>query len=166
MEQCIFLSADENVKNDKLPGSGPSTDALQHAASVQRKAVALGFDWPDAGGALGKLEEELAEVRGAFDAGRVAEARLELGDLLFSAVNLARFLEVCPRDALEGATAKFERRFAAVCRRVTESGGVVERCSLAELDAHWDAVKAVERASEAGLDMGPDHGAHCPPRNC
>lgn len=146
------------------PG-GPDEDALSEAERVQRDAARLGFDWPDAGGVLAKVDEEAGEIREALARGEVEEAQAELGDLLFSVINLARFLDASPNTALRAATAKFERRFAEVKQRAGASGQALHGCGLEELDAHWDAVKASEKERGGGLDRGPVRGAHCPPRN-
>lgn len=153
------------MNNDKNPSPSRVEDALADAVRVQRDAAALGFDWPDAAGVLAKIDEEAGEIRDALARGDVAQARAELGDLLFSTVNLSRFLSVCPDEALRATTAKFERRFAEVKRRVGAAGRMMSECALDDLDAHWDAVKEAEKESGDGLDRGPGRGAHWPPPN-
>ena len=126
---------------DGVPAALP---ALLKAQRVQSKASRVGFDWEDASGAISKIEEELAELKAAIAAGDPAHIAGEMGDLLFSAVNTCRFLNVDAEGALEGATGKFSRRFREVERRVREQGRTLKDCTLAEMDAVWDAVKRDE----------------------
>ena len=126
---------------DGVPAALP---ALLKAQRVQSKASRVGFDWEDASGAIGKIEEELAELKAAIAAGDQAHVAEEMGDLLFSAVNTCRFLNVDAESALEGTTKKFSRRFRGVERRIREQGRTLKDCTLAEMDAAWDAVKQSE----------------------
>jgi len=123
--------------------------ALVAAYRVQEKAGAVGFDWPDATGPAEKVEEELAEVRAEAKAGAhaassgVADPRLEeeLGDLLFSVVNLCRKLGVHPSLALDKANTKFATRFQGVERLARERGLDVTTAGLEALDELWNEVK-------------------------
>jgi tetrapyrrole methylase family protein/MazG family protein len=128
---------------DGVPASMP---ALAAADAVQRKAAKVGFDWPDVDGALPKIAEEAAEVVAARDTdpGRLAA---EVGDLLFSMVNVARHLGVDPELALRAATSTFRRRFDAVEQLAAARGMEVHDAGLAALDALWDEVKRSERAA-------------------
>ena len=117
-------------------------NSLNRAWDVQQAASAVGFDWPDISGALDKVREEVAEVEEALAAGDADHAREELGDLVFAMVNVARFLEHHPNVALHQATNKFEARFAQVKTIIESEGKAIAHCSLAELDAVWDRVKA------------------------
>ena len=99
----------------------------------------MGFDWDSVDGAVDKLSEELDEVKEAINGhGDPAE---ELGDLLFAAVNVARFLKVDPEDALQAACDKFAARFRRVEEEVTAQGKQMEDMSLKELDDIWNAIK-------------------------
>ncbi|MGE0706957.1 MAG: nucleoside triphosphate pyrophosphohydrolase [Planctomycetota bacterium] len=132
---------------DGLPGALP---ALLRAQRLQEKAAAVGFDWPDAQGPRQKLHEELGELereleaagQGAPGQGGAGGPRVasELGDLLFSAVNLARHLGLDAEACLREAAARFEGRF----RRVEAGGGDLRALSLEELDRRWEAAKAEE----------------------
>jgi uncharacterized protein YabN with tetrapyrrole methylase and pyrophosphatase domain len=122
--------------------SALSNDPLTHAWNIQTDAAALGFDWPDVQGVFLKLHEEIGEVQEALQSGDQEHARREVGDLLFSAVNLARFLNADPAAELRHTNARFSHRFALVQDEVKRSGRSITTCSLAELDAIWDAVKA------------------------
>ena len=127
------------TNTDALEAVARSLPALWRAEKVQKKARKAGFDWPDISGALDKLTEELSELKEAVaTGGNVAE---ELGDLLFSAVNAARFLKVDPEDALNGATDKFIGRFRRVEAGAAGQGKAMEDMSLAELDQLWDRAK-------------------------
>ena len=120
---------------------------LLKAQRTQSKAARVGFDWKDATGATDKIEEELGELREAVAAGDKAKMSDEMGDLLFSVVNYCRFVDVDAESALEGTNKKFSRRFREVERRVREQGKTLKQCTLAEMDAIWDAVKAEERTA-------------------
>lgn len=117
-------------------------DPLSRAFRLQRAAAEVGFDWPDFTGPLAKVAEELEEVRSALAADDRARAAEEIGDLLFSVVNLARHLGVHPVEALLDANAKFERRFRALEQRAA----VAPSAAMAELDRFWEDEKARERA--------------------
>ena len=123
-----------------LDGISHGLPALIRAEKVQKKAARVGFDWPDATPVFSKVREELAEVESALgDAHRVED---EIGDVLFAAVNLARKLKIDAEVALQRATDKFSARFREVERLGRERGLVLEKLTLAELDAIWDEVKA------------------------
>ena len=115
--------------------------ALTRAEKLQKRAARAGYDWPDAEGVLAKLDEELGELREAVRKGDRAGMEDELGDLLFTIVNLARHLQIDPEQALRGANDKFARRFRAAERRAGESGSTLDALSPAELDELWEAVK-------------------------
>ncbi|HEY4218404.1 MAG TPA: nucleoside triphosphate pyrophosphohydrolase [Gemmatimonadaceae bacterium] len=127
---------------DGLPVDLPG---LHRAFRLQDRAAGVGFDWPDTQGPIQKIEEELAEVREelAQDAPH-ARVEDEIGDLLFSAVNLARKAGVHPALALDKANTKFARRFGAVEKLAKERGLKVGEATLEQLDAIWDEVKTVE----------------------
>ncbi|HEY0676256.1 MAG TPA: MazG nucleotide pyrophosphohydrolase domain-containing protein, partial [Immundisolibacter sp.] len=109
---------------------------------LQQRAAQVGFDWPDLAPVLDKLDEELAEVRGALAQGDREAVADELGDLLFVMANLARHLKVDAEDALRRGNAKFERRFAYIEAALRDAGQTPQDCTLAQLDALWDAAKA------------------------
>ena len=129
---------------DDVPRSMP---AVLEAAKLGSRAAKVGFDWPDAGGLLEKMAEEMDEVRIELDRADADPQRLEeeLGDVLFTAVNLARHLKVDAEGALRGANRKFRSRFAAM---EAEAGG---REGLEGLtDAAWDALWRGAKAKETG----------------
>ena len=112
-----------------------SLPALWRAEKVQKKAKKDGFDWPDVSGAMEKLEEELGELRGAIASGDKSGMLEELGDLLFAAVNVGRFLQVDPEEALHASCAKFIRRFRAMEEEAAARGQVLRDLPLAEQEA-------------------------------
>ena len=118
--------------------------ALMRAQKVQKRAAKVGFDWDDASGALDKLKEEYAELCQAAAQQDRQHTQEELGDLLFAAVNVARFTGVDAEDALQAASEKFIRRFAGVEELAAERGIEMGKASLAQLDALWDEIKLRE----------------------
>jgi uncharacterized protein YabN with tetrapyrrole methylase and pyrophosphatase domain len=129
---------------DSVPRSLP---AVMEAFQASTKVARVGFEWPDAAGAIAKLEEETRELRDEAersprDPPRVAE---EVGDLLFTAVNVARLLGVDPESALKAANRKFRRRFAHVEARLREGGRGPADSTLDEMEALWQEAKAAER---------------------
>ncbi len=129
----------QNSQADAVDAVARTLPALWRAEKVQKKADKAGFRWQDAGGSLNKLTEELGEVRAAMSGdGDVFE---ELGDLLFAAVNLSRWLGVDPEMALHAASDKFARRFRRVEESVTAAGAAMDKLSEEELLAAWNAAK-------------------------
>lgn len=127
------------TNTDALSAVARSLPALWRAEKVQKKAKKAGFDWPDVSGALDKLSEELEELKTAVAEGSNIEE--ELGDLLFSAVNVSRFVKVDTEEALTRATDKFIDRFRRVEAQARAEGRSMEEMSLAELDALWERAK-------------------------
>lgn len=117
------------------------TSALARAQALQEHAAQVGFDWDDVSGAVAKLHEEIDELAAANDSDQQEE---ELGDLLFSLVNLARWLGLSADETLQRANDKFVRRFAHVQAACQQQGRRLEDLTLAELDALWEAAKASE----------------------
>ena len=128
-----------------LTGVSRTLPAMTRAAKLQKRAARVGFDWPSAEPVFDKIEEELDELRQELSSGSSpARVAAETGDLLFACVNLARHAGCDAESALRDANAKFERRFRAVERRLSDSGRRAEDVTLEELDRLWDAVKAQE----------------------
>ena len=130
----------QETYTDTLTAVAKSLPALWRAEKVQKKAKKAGFDWPDASGALDKLSEELAELKEAMAQG--TNIQEELGDLLFSVVNISRFLKADPEEALNAATEKFISRFAKVEEMALAQGKDMAQMSLEELDKLWERAKA------------------------
>jgi len=128
-----------------LDGVPRHLPALMKAQRTQGRAARVGFDWDQTADVIAKIDEELAEVREAIARQDPDTVREEIGDLLFSVVNLARFQKIHAEAALDAAVEKFVRRFRAVEARIHAAGRTLDACRLAELDALWDSVKAEER---------------------
>ncbi|HLA36942.1 MAG TPA: nucleoside triphosphate pyrophosphohydrolase [Candidatus Brocadiales bacterium] len=135
-------------KEKSIIGSLPRhMPALQKAFKVQKKAARVGFDWEKVEDVIAKMEEELREVRQALAKGDYQEVKEELGDLLFSAANLSRFLKVNPEEALEKAIGKFIRRFKRVEAELAAQGKEIGHASLEEMDKIWEDTKRDGRGS-------------------
>ena len=144
------LSSWDNVKIAKKgqkKGSVPmltvprELPALMRADKIQSKAKKVGFDWPDVSGALDKLEEETAELKDAIASGEREQISMELGDLLFSAVNVSRFVDCDAEGALTASSDKFIARFQKLEALAAERGLDLESMSLSEMDKLWDEIK-------------------------
>lgn len=127
------------------PADVPETwPALLRAQKAGSRAAKAGFDWPDAGGPLAKVDEELAEVRAAMgepESTRAAALHHEVGDLLFAVVNVARHLGVSAEAALHDATARFVGRVERVEAALAEDGLTAKTVDAAALDVAWERAK-------------------------
>jgi tetrapyrrole methylase family protein/MazG family protein len=128
---------------DGIPDHLPN---LQRAQKLQRKAARVGFDWNDVSDVLPKIDEEIAELKENIQDGNREEIELEIGDLLFSIVNLCRFLDVQAEEALRKASRKFVRRFKAMEEELERRGDSFKDYDLAGLDEIWDKAKEEEVA--------------------
>lgn len=137
-----------------LAGIARGIPEWQRAVKLQKRAATVGFDWPGPEPVIGKLHEEIEEVRAEFAArasadpaqADAAQRRLEdeIGDVLFVCVNLARHARVDPGAALRRANAKFERRFRRMEQLAADDGIELAALDLAQQDAYWDRAKAEE----------------------
>lgn len=118
--------------------------ALMRATKLQKKAADVGFDWNDVSGALDKLEEEIKELRQAVESRDSANMSEELGDVLFSAVNVSRFIKTDAEEALTAASDKFLSRFTVVEKLAEERGIDMRAENLEVLDSLWDEAKSRE----------------------
>ena len=136
-----FKARERPARASVLDGVPAALPSLARAAKLQRRAAAVGFDWPDEEGVFDKLDEEVGELREALDAGEGAErAESELGDVLFTCVNLARRLGFDCERALAGANRRFEGRFREM-ERLTAGGPPLEERAPPELEALWERAK-------------------------
>ncbi|MGI6722477.1 MAG: nucleoside triphosphate pyrophosphohydrolase [Anaerovoracaceae bacterium] len=126
---------------ERLKAVPDALPALLRSSKIQKRAAEAGFDWEDSRGAFEKLSEETEELIEAYNGSDSAAIEEELGDLLFSAVNVSRFLDVDPEEALRRAADKFVRRFEQVETLAERSGRHMSFMDLQELDALWDEVK-------------------------
>jgi MazG family protein len=125
---------------DSVPRNLP---ALMEADKISHKAAGPGFDWPDIGGVLAKVREEAEELAAAHEQGDARHIEHELGDLLFTVVNLARRVKVDPEQALRKSNARFRSRFAHVEQRVAQSGQPFADVPLAQLEEWWQQAKTL-----------------------
>ena len=130
---------------DGLPGSLPP---LERAFAAQKKAARVGFDWPEAAPVWDKMHEEMGELREAVANGDPARIEDEVGDLLFTVVNLSRLLKTDPALALSSTLRKFERRFRGVEERLRRDGLTPAEAGLARMDGIWNQLKREERSAE------------------
>jgi len=146
----------EKIKKTEKGGETPRSlvegiprhlPALSKAHLVQKRVAKVGFEWDEISGVVAKLEEELAEVKEAMQNQDSAAIREELGDLLFSTVNLSRYLGHESEELLNENIAKFSRRFQGLENRLHAEGRELENSSIDELEAVWQAVKKEERGS-------------------
>ena len=125
---------------DSVPAALP---ALMRSRKVAKRAADHGFTYPDAQAAIADLEQELTELKQAVAQGSADAQQEELGDVLFSAANVSRFLDCDAEEALDAATVKFVRRFRKMERLAAQQGCAVDDLSAAELDKLWKRAKEV-----------------------
>jgi MazG family protein len=130
-----------------LEGVPRALPALLRAQRIQSKAARVNFDWPDAAAAWTKVEEEIRECGSALAEGGRERFAEELGDALFSLVNVARLADLDAEDALQRAVEKFRRRFADMEAELSARGGSVAGASTHELEQAWESAKVRERES-------------------
>lgn len=143
----------DRMKREERRGRGPKTilsavpsglPPLRRALAVQREAAGAGFDWPDHRGVIDKLGEEAAELASAFEAGEHDHVREEIGDLLFTVVNVARYLDIDSESALEHSTSKFVRRFDEIERFAEEAGTPLRTLTLEQMESFWRRTKETD----------------------
>ena len=127
-----------------LDGIPPALPALMRALEISKRVVKVGFEWPGVGEVLDKVEEEIGELRAEIAAGETGRAAAELGDLLFTLVNVARQLKVDPEDALRQMTLRFAKRFGSIERFAADTNRAVSDLTLAEMESVWQAAKREE----------------------
>ncbi|WP_456342647.1 nucleoside triphosphate pyrophosphohydrolase [Thermovibrio sp.] len=131
-------------RESSLDGIPKSMPALERAYKLQKRAEKVGFDWKDFKGIKEKIVEELQEIEEELKRGDREKLEEELGDLLFMAVNLSRFLGVHPEIALRKANEKFEKRFRYMEKRAKETGKELKEMSLEEMEELWQEAKERE----------------------
>ncbi len=135
--------ADGQSLLDDVPKAFP---ALLRAQKLQKKAAKVGFEWPEIGGVLDKLVEEITEIREAIASGNEDHIKDELGDVFFVLVNFARMSGFNAEEIMRGANEKFERRFRGVESRLQAQAKDINQASLDEMEEEWQAVKRAEKA--------------------
>ncbi len=143
-----------------LDGVARSLPGLWRAEKIQNKAKKCGFDWPSVDGAMGKLREEVDELQAGLDARDGENIAEELGDVLFSAVNVARFAGVDPEAALHQACEKFIRRFRFMEEAVSAAGRDLEHMSLEEMEHYYQQARQELEGKEPQVTQ---RGAVCSP---
>ncbi len=154
LDNWAKLKAEERKKKtgkagsvlDGVPTGAPS---LLRAERLTEKASRIGFDWPAIQGVRAKLDEELKELDEAIASGDRDEMEHELGDVLFSVANLARWIKTPAEDALRQANGRFTKRFHRVEALLEQQGVAFGKATLPQLDAHWEQAKKEEKAAKA-----------------
>lgn len=148
----VVLNWEEIKKQEKgeqkeslLKGEYRPNSSLQTSYNYQKKAATVGFDWPDASGALSKFDEEWKEFREELEKGNNESIMDEFGDVLFTLVNIARFYNISPEEAMVHANEKFARRFRFVEEQVRKSGKNFQDFTLEQLDEFWNEAKHLEK---------------------
>ena len=148
----LWNSVKENIEGHKeksndffehIPSSLPP---LEEAYEIQKKLKKVGFDWPDADGVVAKIKEELRETEEAIEENDIDHIKEEIGDLLFSIVNLARFLKIRPNTAMMRANRKVRSRFQSLFDICHERGIPLDKEHVEEMNDVWDEIKASERS--------------------
>ena len=140
-------ATDAGKRRSVIDGVPRSLPSLLRAQRIQSKAARVGFDWPDAAAAWKKVREEIEELDDAIVGGDRAPLQEEIGDALFSLVNVARLSGLDAEETLQGAIEKFRRRFTAVEAELDAAGRGAAGAGLEELDRLWEMVKARERSA-------------------
>ncbi len=134
----IKMSEGRTSVLDGIPNHYP---ALMKAEKVQKKAAKVGFEWKEKEDVWKKVEEELSELQSAIASGNKAHTHEEFGDVLFSLVNYARFINVNPEESLHSTIEKFTSRFQFIEKKLIEQGKDIHQTSLEEMDALWNEAK-------------------------
>lgn len=142
------MKKQENHDRSVIDGVPRELSALLRAHRIQAKAATVGFDWQNAQQVWQKLEEELGELKQALSQPQRDEIELEFGDLLFTMVNLSRFIGVNPEDALRKAIEKFSTRFRELETEVIRTHHSFENLDLEAMDKIWDQVKQNARGPQ------------------
>ena len=127
-----------------LDGIPPALPALMRALEVSKRVVKVGFEWPSVGEVLDKVEEEIQELRAEIGLGKTERVNAELGDLLFTLVNVARQLKVDPEEALRQMTVRFTKRFRYIECFAADANRTVSDLTLAEMEEAWQVAKREE----------------------
>ena len=131
----------EKQRKNILDGVPKKLPALLRARRIQEKASNVGFDWHDMDPVISKVDEEIIELKDSIKLKNIDRIKDEMGDVLFSLVNLSRFLDINPEEALRGSIVKFENRFALVEDELKKKGKLISDSNLEEIDKIWDKIK-------------------------
>ena len=144
--------------SEKKPGASPSAlgnvpkamPALARAQAISRRAASLGFEWPNIEQVWAKVDEEMRELKEAVAAGDKTHSGEELGDLLFTMVNIARFLDVESEEVLAQTIDRFTRRFHHIEVKLRQANKGFDQSSMEEMDSYWDEAKKLEGQGKLG----------------
>jgi len=136
--------------SDRMAQIPKALPALIRSYKIQAKAAEAGFDWEDVTGAFQKIKEETEELSEIYKCNDKEKISEEIGDLLFSIVNAARFLNVNPEQALNATSEKFIKRFAYIEGQAVIQGKNLTKMALEEMDAYWEMAKIKEKADSQG----------------
>ena len=148
LKQRAQLKANEKSQGETRSALGnvpKAMPALARAQSISRRAAHLGFEWPSIKPVWDKVEEEMAELKEAVATGDKVRTGEEFGDLLFTMVNIARFLDVESEEVLAQTVDRFTRRFHHIEARLREAGKKFDQSSIEEMDRFWDEAKKLEK---------------------
>jgi tetrapyrrole methylase family protein/MazG family protein len=144
-QRAQIKASEKQEKSESALGEVPrAMPALARAQSISRRAADLGFEWPDIDGVWKKVEEEMLELKQAAASGNKQRTGEELGDLLFTLVNIARFLDIEAEDVLAGTVDRFIRRFSHMEARLRENNKSFDESSIEEMDRYWEEAKKIE----------------------
>jgi len=135
------MKKQEDRDRSVIDGVPQALSALLRAYRIQAKAATVGFDWENANQLWGKVDEELKELKQAVNQQQSDETEMEFGDLLFTMVNLSRFINVNPEDALRKSIQKFSNRFRAMEKEVVRLNKSLDDMELVEMDRIWEDIK-------------------------
>jgi ATP diphosphatase len=141
-ERAVRDPQREQAESTLLASVKAGVPALTRAYELQKKVATVGFDWREPAPVVDKIREETGEIEAALASGERGKIAEEIGDLMFTAINLARVSGIDPESALRATNAKFERRFAYVEKRIVAQSRKLEDVSLEEMDKLWDEAKA------------------------
>ncbi len=153
-QKAHWESVKASERADKAPADAPSAldgvatalPALMRAEKIQKRAARVGLDWSNLQSVIEKLEEESQELQQAIEQGQADAIEDELGDVLYTVVNIARHAGVDAEQALKKATGKFDRRFRQVEAQAMDEGCELSELSAEMLDRYWDRAKLTERS--------------------
>lgn len=147
---------DSAARESTLSGVPEHFPALLRAHKLTEKAARVGFDWEDLGQVMAKVTEELGEFKEALEKGDARQMEDELGDLIFALVNVGRFIEVNPEEALRKTIGRFVNRFHHIEKRLAEEGRELSGTPLKEMEQLWEEAKVEEAKKKEAKDRAAD----------
>lgn len=143
--QDIKVNVEGRKKKDSILDTIPmSYPPLERAYKIQKKVAKVGFNWANSRDVLNKIKEEISELEDELNSGNVTRAEVEMGDFLFSVVNLSRYLNIDPTIALHKTNQKFTNRFKYVESEIIKKDKILEESTLEEMDILWEEAKKFE----------------------